>query len=167
MKRPSTALVGTGVLALVAGLVVVGRSPDVPGALVIRTTVATSVVDASDAAESTPLATSSTTSTTSTTLVTRAAVVVAVANATDERGVAAAMVDRLRAYDYLSVTALDAVAVTESTVVYFAPGFGTVAQRLALDAGLSVDAVAPIGEAPALEDDVLTQLLIVIGTESL
>lgn len=163
MKRPSTAVVATSLVAVVAGLLVVGRSPQPPGAVVINPTVSTSTTTTSTTVVVAP----STSPTTTTTIVDRAAVVVVVANATDERGVAGAMVDRLRSYDYSLVTAVDAVDVSDRTVVYFAVGFRSAARRLALDAGLPESSVAPIDQAPDLEDAVLTQLLVVVGTDSL
>jgi len=163
MKRSLTAVIATGSIAVVAGFLVVGRSPEPPGAVVVNRTVPTST---STTTTSIAVAASTSASTT-TTIVDRAGVVVVVANATDQRGVAAAMVDRLRVYEYLQVTAIDAVDEVDRTVVYFAAGFRAAAQRLALDAGLAEAAVAPIDQAPELEDDVLTQLLMIVGTESL
>lgn len=163
MKRSYSAVIATGAVAVVAGLLVVGRAPEPPGAVVINPPPPTSTSTTSTSVAVAP----ATSSTTTTTVVNRADVIVVVANATDERGVAAAFVDRLRAYEYLRVTALDAVDVTERTIVYFAPGFRAAAQRLALDAGLPARSVAPLDQAPPLEDDVLTQLLVVLGVDSL
>lgn len=163
MRRPALALAATCATALVAGFLVVGRSPSPPGAVVVRTTVPVTTTSAPESS-STP-----STSTTSTTVpvVDRGSVAVVVANAADVRGIAAATVDRLRVYGYSAVTAVDATDVAPFTLVYFAPGFESAAERLALDLALPATAVAPIEQVPALEDDAPAQLVLVVGTDSL
>lgn len=96
----------------------------------------------------------------------RSEIAVGVANGAQIAGAAARNVGRLTGLGYVDVIGFDGTEIVEFTTVYFADGFEEVADRLALDLGLLPIFVAPLADAPSVDnlaDDV--ELLAYIGID--
>lgn len=193
MKTSRIAFVATGLLAVGAGVAIAGLPGPAPEAIVVSpdrvtttavpTTVAPDGVDDTEgsgqpAATTTTVPPETTQAPTTTTsppettaptttvpLVDRADLVIGVANATTRGGVAAATVRELRPLGYDEMFPIDALEQQPTTMVHYQPGLDREASRLAVDAELEPDAIAPWDEAPATTGTGQFDLLLVLGRD--
>lgn len=90
---------------------------------------------------------------------------VAVANGAEVPGIAQRTADSLQAIGYVDVQALDGPVPADATTVYYTEGYRPAAERLAVDLGLSPDAVGPIVGAPPVDGLLFVQLLAYLGRD--
>lgn len=89
-------------------------------------------------------------------------VAVAVANGTGRGGEAGRVADDLGELGYVEPQTLT-TSRTATTIVIFQTGFENEAIRLALDLGLDIDRVVDIALAPALDQAVTAEVVVVLG----
>lgn len=178
MRTTRIAFVATGLLALGAGIAIAGLPGPAPEAIVISpdrvtTTTATLPPPVEPGPDTTTTTVTTTTTTTPPTttppttvpLLDRADLVVVVANGTGRGGVAAGTIDQLRPSGYDEMFPVDAVQTQPTSGVFHQPGLEGEAERLALDAGLDVGAIAPADAAPAVTGNNVFDLLLVVGRD--
>jgi len=90
--------------------------------------------------------------------------VVAAANATSGRGVAAATAERLGPLGYADISTVDADP-SAASAVYYQPGLEEEASRLAVDLGWVSTSIAPVDEMPALRTERSFDLVALVGAD--
>lgn len=123
------------------------------------TAVDTTEPDATDTTE--PDSTESTTPA----LPPRESVAVVVANGAGEDGLAGRTAEPLIALGWTNMRTTTGLDVLDTTTVYYLDGFEASASQLAVDLGLSPDAIAPVAFAPELAEPLLAQLIAYLGTD--